>query len=127
MKRGRGVGGKRTEDETRLRNQNKDSTQMTPVRKPISSPGTGHPPLDARLTFRLHVLPFGRLPDVDGEHHYLRSHGGHPVAKAELVRPVHVSSERVLPTGLPVPFVNPFIVGSCNLQAGEKRRRQGRS
>ena len=43
------------------------------------------------------------------------SHGGHPIAKRKLVCSVHVSSKCVFPTGLPVSFINYFIIRLCNL------------
>ena len=43
------------------------------------------------------------------------SHGGHPIAKTKLVCSVHVSSKCVFPTGLPVSFINYFIIRPCNL------------
>lgn len=61
-------------------------------------------------TFRLHVLAFRRLSDVDGEHDDLGRHGGHLVAEAELVGSVHVCSHGVFPTGLSVSFVNLFTI-----------------
>lgn len=58
------------------------------------------------LTLRLHVLSFGRLADVDGEHHDLRGHGGHLVAEAELVGSVHMGGYRILAAGLAVSFID---------------------
>ena len=43
------------------------------------------------------------------------SHGGHRIAKTKLICSVHVSSKYVFPTGLPVSFINYFIIRPCNL------------
>lgn len=67
------------------------------------------------MSFCLHVLSFGSLPNVNGEHYYLWSHSGHPIAKAELVCPIHVGCKCVLPAGLPVSFIDSFIIWSCDL------------
>lgn len=67
------------------------------------------------LTLCLHVLSFGRLADVDGEHHNLRGHGGHLVAEAELVGSVHMGSYRILPAGLTVSFIDLLPVRTCYL------------
>lgn len=75
------------------------------------------------LTFCLHVLPLGSFPDIDSEHHDFGSHGGHPVAKAELVSSIHVGSKGVFSTGLSVAFINPFVIGPCDLR-GENRGSQ---
>lgn len=76
------------------------------------------------LTFCFHVLSFGSLPNVNGEHNYFWSHGGHPITKAELVGPIHVGCKRVLPTGLSVSFIDSFIIWSCDLEAGEKKKQK---
>lgn len=66
----------------------------------------GRPASVSALTLGLHVLSFGRLADVDGEHHDLGGHGGHLVAEAELVGPVHMGGYGILPTGLTVSFID---------------------
>lgn len=72
------------------------------------------------LTFCLHVLSLRSFPNVDSEHHYLWSHGGHFVAEAELIRSVHVSCESVFSTGFSVAFVNAFVIRACDLKARRK-------
>lgn len=66
-------------------------------------------------TFRLHVLAFGCLSDIYGEHNDLGCHGGHLVAEAELVGSIHVCCHRVFSTGLSVPFVNLLAIRPCYL------------
>lgn len=83
--------------------------QVKAANQNVSFPGYG-------LTFCLHILPLWSLTNVNSEHHYLWSHGGHSVAEAELVRPIHVSSESVFPTGFSVAFVDPLVIGSCYLE-----------
>lgn len=73
------------------------------------------------LTFCLHVLPLRSFPDINSEHHYLGSHGGHSVAKAKLVRSIHVGSKRVFSAGLSIAFINSFIIRPCNLDEENKR------
>ena len=62
-------------------------------------------------------MSFWGLPNINGEHHYLWSHVGHSVAKTKLICccSIHVSSKCVFPTGLPVSFINSFIIRPCNL------------
>jgi len=73
------------------------------------------------LTLCLHVLSFGRLADVDGEHHNLRGHGGHLVAEAELVGAVHMGGYRILPTGLAVSFIDLLPVWTGDLLQTNKQ------
>lgn len=70
-----------------------------------------------KLTFRLHVLYLGCLSDIDGEHDNLWCHGGHLVAEAELVGPIHVSCHGVLSTGLSISFVDLLAIRSCYLHS----------
>lgn len=72
------------------------------------------------LTFCLHVLPLWSFPDINSEHHYLGSHGGHSVAKAKLISSIHVGSKRVFSTGLSIAFINSFIIRPCNLDGENK-------
>jgi hypothetical protein len=67
-------------------------------------------------TFRFHVLSFGRLANVDGEHDDLGCHSGHLVAEAELIDTIHMCSNGVLSAGLTVSFVNLFTVRTSYLQ-----------
>lgn len=79
------------------------------------------------LTFCLHVLSLRSFPNVNSEHHYLGSHGGHFVAEAELIRPVHVSCKGVFSTGFSVAFVNALVIRACDLEVRRKVNGYGSS
>lgn len=70
-----------------------------------------------QFTFCLHAVSLGGLSNVNGEHDDLGCHGGHLVAEAELVGPVHVSCHGVLSTGLSIAFVDLLAIRSCYLHS----------
>lgn len=72
------------------------------------------------LTFCLHILPLWSFPNINCEHHYLGSHGGHSVTKTKLVSSIHVGSKCVFSTGLSIAFINSFIIRPCNLDNENK-------
>lgn len=72
------------------------------------------------LTFCLHILPLWSFPNINCEHHYLGSHGGHSVTKTKLVSSIHVGGKCVFSTGLSIAFINSFIIRPCNLDKENK-------
>lgn len=67
------------------------------------------------VSFYFHVLSSGDLPNINGEHQYIWSHGSILLLKQNLLCSIYVSSKCVFPTSISVSFIHSFIIRPCHL------------